>query len=141
MHLQKPPEAYVYRNQYIFSLPPEICRSRRRIQGSPGILAPPNLEPCLYCRSLMGVFMHACLLFAIAGMAPASMNGSGQQQGFVQGSHPPFPARTGKMSAMQIRYMYVHHSLIPFSISYFITPCSARRSSSVTLFRGLLGSV
>ena len=39
------PKGGLYRKQYTFGLPAEICGSRRRIQGSPGLLAPPNFEP------------------------------------------------------------------------------------------------
>ena len=39
------PKGVVYSKQYIFGLPAEIWGSRRSIQGSPGLPAPPNFEP------------------------------------------------------------------------------------------------
>ena len=51
LHLQKLTKGVLYRKQYIFGLPSEILESRRRNQGSPGLLAPPNFEPCSYCLS------------------------------------------------------------------------------------------
>ena len=44
LHLQKLHKGVAYRNQYIFGLPAEIWGSPRRIQGSPGLPAPPNFR-------------------------------------------------------------------------------------------------
>ena len=46
LHLLQPPKGVVYRNLYIFGLPAEIWGSHRRIQGSPGLQAPPTFKPC-----------------------------------------------------------------------------------------------
>ena len=45
MYLQKLPKGVVYENQYICGLPAEIIGSRKRIQGSPGLPAPPDFGP------------------------------------------------------------------------------------------------